>query len=272
MPLRSVTQTLRDGLFFRMCGVRRVVGLNFARSGYSPLAASERMWESEAKRLLRSMGVDQPSPKLADFSLGLTAEEEKSAEDVLQRAGVHGPFIAICLGTKIPVNDWGDERWSTLLKLIRERISPMSLVTIGSSAESERSARLASAWSWRTANLCGRLTPRQSAAVLAAARLFIGHDSGPMHLAAAMGTTTVAIFSGREPPGVWFPFAQEQNVFFPRVPCDGCRVDECLGRRTPCILTIRPSDVARCVVDNLASTSSLHKRVAHATSAHSPQH
>jgi ADP-heptose:LPS heptosyltransferase len=74
-----------------------------------------------------------------------------------------------------------------------------------------------------------------------------------MHLAAAVRTTVVAVFSGRELPGVWFPFDQEQNVFYPTVACDGCRIDECLGRRIPCILSIEPSDVAQYVLEQLAT-------------------
>jgi len=50
------------------------------------------------------------------------------------------------------------------------------------------------------------LSPRQSAAVLTEARLFIGHDSGPMHLAAAVGTPTVGLFGNNNQPRKWHPF------------------------------------------------------------------
>jgi ADP-heptose:LPS heptosyltransferase len=58
-------------------------------------------------------------------------------------------------------------------------------------------------------------TPRESAALLARAAAFIGLDSGPMHLAASVGTPVVAIFSTQNPPGAWFPVGRRHRILYP---------------------------------------------------------
>ncbi len=65
------------------------------------------------------------------------------------------------------------------------------LVLNGAPEESEASEFAAMGWrevnpGGAVVNLCGRLTPRESAAAFGRAKLFVGHDSGPMHLAAAV--------------------------------------------------------------------------------------
>ena len=60
-------------------------------------------------------------------------------------------------------------------------------------------------WEGPVLNLCGRISPRESAAVVHHARLFLGADSGPMHLAAAGGVPCVIPFAALDLPGRWFP-------------------------------------------------------------------
>ena len=71
-------------------------------------------------------------------------------------------------------------------------------------------------------NLCGLLNPRESAAALKMAKIFVGHDSGPMHLAASVGIPCVAIFSARNKPGVWFPYGNQHKVVYHPIDCYGC--------------------------------------------------
>ena len=92
-------------------------------------------------------------------------------------------------------------------------------------------------------NLCGRLTPRESAACFAEARLFLGHDSGPMHLAAAVGTRCVAIFAARNIPRVWFPYGRGHRVVYHEVSCMGCGLETCSVERKRCLTSISVEEV-----------------------------
>jgi ADP-heptose:LPS heptosyltransferase len=92
-------------------------------------------------------------------------------------------------------------------------------------------------------NLCGKLTPRESAAAFRRARLFIGHDSGPMHLAAAVQTPCVAIFAARNKPRVWFPYGSQHRVVYHQTECWGCGLETCIVERKRCLTSITVDEV-----------------------------
>jgi ADP-heptose:LPS heptosyltransferase len=67
-------------------------------------------------------------------------------------------------------------------------------------------------WPFGTVNLCGVLSPRECAGVLAKALFFIGHDSGPLHLAATMQTPSVGLFGDYNRPRKWHPYGAKHRI------------------------------------------------------------
>lgn len=254
MPVRTVRQRLRDALFFAAAGLPLMRGLWPARNKdrHLPVEGQPEQRESEASRLLRSVSFDPRVLEPRLFSLELQPAERDSVRPLLGPLGDDRPFIALSVGTKVPVNDWGQDRWQDLLDQLRQSLPAHALVFIGSADEAERCDQLLAHWPAGALNLCGRLSPRQSAAVLERAALFIGHDSGPMHLASSVGIPAVAIFAARNKPGVWFPYGNEANVFYKLVPCHGCRLSVCTEHEKVCIRSIQPAEVAARVVALLA--------------------
>jgi len=151
------------------------------------------------------------------------------------------------LGTKVSAKDWEEANWCRLIRQLGQQYAGMALVLIGTADERERSQRCGEHWSSNVLNLCGECTPRQSAAVLARAKIFIGHDSGPMHLAAAVGTRCVAIFAARNPPGQWFPLGVGHRVIYHQTDCHGCGLDICTEHGKKCILSITVDEVISAV-------------------------
>lgn len=244
MPNRSASQARRDRLFLRLAGIRDIVGLDPVRFARKPPQAGKDLWESEAARLMRSIGEDGYVLSASDFSLNLGQQELALAGRELESAGVTDRFIVMSIGAKRRVNDWGDSRWREFLGELARGAGECALVAVGSRSEAERSGRLLAQWPGKSANFCGKLSPRESAAVLSKAALFVGHDSGPMHLASAVKTPLVAVFSARDLPGMWFPFGQERNVFYNAVPCRGCGLEVCVEFQQRCIAEIMPTSVA----------------------------
>ena len=250
---RSVLQNLRDYIFFRLAGIGSIRGLQLTgRASNRRLIEETGRYESEPNRLLRAIGADGRTLSQVDLSLNLTIEERSTATQGLAFAGVNGPFIAISLGTKLPVKDWGQDRWLSFTEALRTKHGHFALVFLGAAIERDRCDALAALWPGTTLNLCGHLSPRASAAVLERASVFVGHDSGPMHLANACGIPVVSIFSSQELPGVWFPIGNESNVFYSNVECRGCRLEECIDRAMMCIRSIDPQAVAQRVADVLS--------------------
>ena len=75
-------------------------------------------------------------------------------------------------------------------------------------------------------------------------RVFLGHDSGPMHLAAAVQTPCVAIFAARNKPRVWFPYGRQHRVVYHRVECWGCGLETCIVEKKRCLTSITVDEVA----------------------------
>jgi heptosyltransferase-3 len=98
-----------------------------------------------------------------------------------------------------------------------------------------------SAWG---GGLCaaGDLSVRESAALLQDAAFYLGNDTGAMHLAAAVGTPCIAIFSSLDWPGRWSPYGKGHQVFRVDVPCAGCLLEVC-SQHHECLTGTSVNDV-----------------------------
>jgi len=234
----------RDALFFRGCGISTLVGVPYSSDlrEHRKLEGKDR-FEHESHRLLRCVqdlgGINPDEP--ASWDLRLTEAEEREADRLLP---AHRPaFIVASIGTKLEVNDWGESNWESLLEAVSDRYPGVGLALVGATEEKERSGFVAAKWKGPKWNLCGSASPRGSAALIRRALLFLGHDSGPMHLAAAVGVPCVAIFSARNKPGIWFPHGSHHRVIYHRTDCHGCRLDRCGEHGKKCITSITVPEV-----------------------------
>ncbi len=213
---RGLPGSFRDLLFFKCCGIRAIIGIPFHRRDLWPLQIScSGFYESESARLIRRIGASPRVDLQEDtwWDLRILPEEMAVAESLLRVAGITRPFLAVCVGTKISCNDWGERNWTMLLRQVVNRYPTLPIIFLGAADEREKSDVLALASGAK--NFCGACSPRVSAALLRKARLFVGHDSGPMHLAATVGTPCVSIFSARNPPGRWFPRGDANINLYP---------------------------------------------------------
>lgn len=257
--------SIRDLAFFKLVGAKRVVGVPFAREDLYPTEVREGVWEWEAVRLARRIRplvrVNLLDP--AAWDLALTVEEETAATGHLCRKKFPDRrWIAASVGTKSNVNDWTENNWITLIRSLKAEYANMGLVMLGSDADFVRSERCLTEWSGECLNLCGKVSSRISAAVLQQTELFVGHDSGPMHLAAVVGTPCVAIFSARNFPGQWFPKWLERNrVLYHRTECFGCGWEVCTDYAKKCILSITVREVKEAIQSILEKSEIAHHEV-----------
>jgi len=240
---RGEQAVLRDQRFFRACGISRIIGLPLGDRATN-LRLSETLWESEAARLARCVNelgeIDLNEP--AWWDLRLSAEEINRAEAALQPVAGQ-PIIACGPGTKVQAKDWGTENWCALMSGLAQQFSGHSLVLVGAKEDRAISELLAARWTGKALNLCGELAPRETAAVLRKAELFLGPDSGPMHFAATAGVPCVIAFAARTKPGVWFPQGKWHRILYRNVGCAGCNLDVCIEQRKKCLTSITVDDM-----------------------------
>ena len=248
-PARGIEAARRDEKFFRLCGISRLIGVPVTEDmQQNRWEESEHALEPEGARLARNLAElgDAHLETPASWDLHLTAAECAKATEVLASTAGH-PLIAVSVGTKVQSKDWGRDNWRALLHRLATLYPDHALALSGAPEESEASEFTTEGWrensSSPVVNLCGVLTPRESAAVFAKARIFVGHDSGPMHLAAAVQTPCVAIFAARNKPRVWFPYGKQHRVLYHQTDCWGCGLETCTVERKKCLTSITVDEV-----------------------------
>jgi len=175
--------------------------------------------------LARAVGCEEIDP-LPSFHLG---EKERSAADaILERRGFGGAPLLVALhpGASKGPRAWHAERFAALAERLRRRHAAR-FVLIGSAGERE-TLRIVRAGlpdaDWIGPDDAPGLLA--AAALLARCHLFVGNDSGPMHLAAALGVPTVGLFGPGRPantaprgrPGTVLTIGRDY-------PCAPCRQD-----------------------------------------------
>jgi ADP-heptose:LPS heptosyltransferase len=246
---RGVAAAQRDARFFRLCGISHLIGVPLTDD------MQQNRWqqdvqalEPEAERLTRNIASlgEAHLHDAASWDLHLTTDEKTRADAALGPLA-EMPLIAVSVGTKVQSKDWGKDNWRALLAQLAALYPGYGLALSGAPEESEASEFAGEGWrkagGGPVVNLCGELTPRESAAAFRRARVFIGHDSGPMHLAAAVQTPCVAIFAARNKPRVWFPYGDKHRVVYHQTECWGCGLETCIVERKRCLTSITVDEV-----------------------------
>jgi heptosyltransferase-1 len=139
-----------------------------------------------------ALGCEGPPPLAR---LGLTAAHQADAARLL--AGLPRPLIAIHPGASWLTKRWPSAHFAALAQLARQRVGA-GVVVVGGPGEEMIAAAVASQLPG-CLDLCGKTDLLGLAAVLRAADVMLCNDSGPMHLAAAVGTRVVAPFTCTSP-------------------------------------------------------------------------
>lgn len=242
MPVRSLMQSIRDFIVFKLALISNIKGIIFTSERFNKFDLNRNLWEYEGSRLLRSIGA--PGEYATSYSLDqLSINSIPYIVDGDVPIALPSSYIVLNLGGKFPVKDWGDANWTILLNSIAINFPEINFVVIGAKDEKDRVERLSKFCGIKFINLCGQTSPLHALSVIKNAEVFIGHDSGPMHLAAAVNIRLIAIFSSIAKPGIWFPIGINSNVFYNDVECKGCGLTSCVINKAKCIKNISPIDV-----------------------------
>jgi heptosyltransferase III len=246
---RPLALVQRDKRFFRLAGIRKIYGadlfVEFPEK--KPGIALPRVSHESDFMLarLKASGIAVPPEGRGNTDLNLGEREQKELQAVLDRMPPDAgkPWIGIGPGSKQPAKLWPVERYREVVgRLIQERdVWP---VVFGGSEDHEIGENLLAAWG-RGYNLAGLLGVRAVALAFQRCVLYLGNDTGTMHLAAAVKTPCVAIFCSHNFPGRWYPYGSGHEVFRTTVECEGCGLVVCVEKKMECILSINTSDVTQ---------------------------
>jgi len=156
------------------------------------------------------------------FGLAATAAERHSVEPLLAAAGER--FAALHVGSTWPSRRWLPRPTAELCRALRAR--GLGVVLVGGPADEPFALRVLAAGAGDVVNCIGHTSLRQVIAIMERAAVAIGPDSGPMHIAAAVGTPVVALFGATSPlrSGPW---GWHHLVLRSDVPCTPCYLPHC---------------------------------------------
>lgn len=206
---------------------------------------------------LRRIGL-HPSGTERALHLVPGADAESRIAGILQSHGLHpGDFIHIHPASRWTFKCWTPDKMAQLIDHLAD--AGRRIVMTGAPGKEERSMvdRIVAACRHAPVDLCGQLSLKEMAALSAQAALFIGVDSAPMHIAAAVGTPTVALFgpSGETEWGPWQVKAQVVTSSLPAHTCRPCGQDGCGGSKvSDCMAQIEVRQVLDAVAALLAES------------------
>ena len=200
------------------------------------------------------------------LELWTTPEDEAAADRLLADAGVAAgaPLVALAPGAGLPRRQWPASRFADVGRRLHAR-DGLGTMVLGGPEDRQLGESIAAQVGPGAVSVAGRAGLRETAALLRRCRLFVGNDSGPMHLAAAVGTPVVAVSChplGGDPehhnaPERFGPWGVSSIVVRPdaaRSPCSsGCDRDE-----PHCILGVSLEAVTSAATTLLAHQSTRH--------------
>jgi heptosyltransferase-3 len=257
--LIHLTEHPRGAWLARSLGCRYAVAPDYRdrskhwRSSFShrfalPLNARRHMveWNLDS---LRRLGL-QPGPGERALVLVPGREGEAEAERLVREHGV-SDFVNLHPASRWTFKCWPAARNAALVDALERRGQKVVITAAPDDAERRFVADIVSRCNARPVDLSGKLSLKGLAALTARAKLFVGVDSAPMHIAAAMGTPVVALF-GPSGPDQWGPWTARARVVGSDVhPCRPCGIDGCGGGKVSDCLVTLPEEPVLAAVDAL---------------------
>lgn len=180
--------------------------------------------------LRRGAGVDLEyvKPKLL-----LNDDDNRNAVEILDGFGFPDdePCAVIAFRAVAESRRWGTDNYTRLTRALTKDLK-LRIILIGGADDRKEGDRIAEAIETddiidEVINLAGKTNLRETAALLSRARIFIGNDSGPAHLAAAVGVPLV-VLSGADDPRETSPISNQKKLIYPdHLECISCVKNKC---------------------------------------------
>lgn len=239
---------IRDILFAVLAGARIRVGNGWRGGGF--LLDRDVPLDRNLHRVDFALGIvaavgaggEGRSPKIC-----LAEAERERAHDLLP---LDPPaYVAFHLGSGFPSKCLPVEKFVEAANALSGR--GRRPVLVGGPGEKDLAEGYLRHFTSECIDLVGKLGLIELAAVLERCALFIGNDSGPMHISAAMGTPIVAVF-GPSDPRVFGPHGVEHKIVAVDLPCRPCDHVHCVHKEYVCMTSIRAEDIVAAAEELLA--------------------
>ena len=206
--------------------------------------------------LLRRAGWAESLPDVPEIALRVSADQLERAEEKLRALGARAGATRIAVGAGASYGSakcWPPERFAQALNQLRlERDA--DVVLFGTPTENEVSAAIQTGLTRPALNLTGKTQIAELPALLSRCNVFLGNDSGAMHVAAAVGLPVVAVFGPTDPHGT-APATTRCTIVQERPYCSPCFLRRCPTDHR-CMTAVKPEMVSAPLLRALAEVPS----------------
>ncbi|MER9934563.1 glycosyltransferase family 9 protein [Mesorhizobium sp. M0088] len=159
------------------------------------------------------LAIQDPTPRLRPTK----SAQEECAKLLSENALAKKSYVAVHAGARSEGRRWPPQHFAAVIDEIYAKTGLRSLIVGGPDERPVAQSIIETATS-PVATGVGKASLEVLVALLAEAAIFLGNDSGPMHVAASVGTPTVGLF-GLQSPDLWGPFGVPNKTLRPPVPC-----------------------------------------------------
>ena len=244
-------RSFSSALIAFLSGARRRIGFDTEGRGFLLTRRVPYNFDRhEVENFLDVLRADDVPVSDDHLEYWLTPDEVRRGDEILAGAGVSPvePLALIHPFASYPPRGWHHEEFAALSRLLADR--GLRSVILGGDRDRVDWEGCRDLFAPGTVSLVGTGSLRETMAVLGRGTIYIGNDSGIMHLAAAAGLPLVALF-GPQSPVRFGPWGKRARVIYKGFPCSPCRqkfFEECqpsLRGKPACIEAITVDEVFR---------------------------
>jgi len=182
----------------------------------------------------------------------IPAVVQDRVDRLLDRHGIGEKQTTVVIhpGAGGPLRQWKPQRFGRIAGRLAER-PETAVLLIGGPGDGTLVDRVAAHMQTVPAFQSTGLDLLETAALIRRCDLFIGNDSAPAHMAAAVGTASLTLF-GPTWPHMWRPLSPNGRVIFKEVPCRACRQEHCVRPEQTCMDMIGAEEVWQAVREMLS--------------------
>ncbi len=231
---------LKSSFFTRLSGVREIAGFANPKERGAGCFYTKKIDVDSTHAVCRNLElVSRLFGGGEDFvpsRIPVIERHSEKADLVLAESGIDGavPRIAVCAGSRWKSKTWPPEFFAGVLKGVSRRFPEARFLMLGTESDAEQSRRVVEiAAIENIVELAGRTELGPLVELIRSCELMICNDSGPMHIAAALGKPVFAFF-GPTDPGRTGPYGDGHGIYVSGVDCSPCFKRNCANKNYMC--------------------------------------
>jgi ADP-heptose:LPS heptosyltransferase len=234
---------LRNMIFAKLIGAKMAVGFSVRTYRVFLKDQEKHLSFISERNFLLELVINN---KVGDSDFGNGIELAKDAfnrfgsRSIFQRFVDDKPLLAVAPGAKRSMNRWPRTNFVNVAK--RWVVLGGKVVVIGGHEDISVGEEIVSSCGRSAMNFCGQTSIQETLVILERSVVALTNDSGPMHLADAIGTPCVVAFSARDFPNRWYPTGDKHKIIRKSTCCSPCLAEVC-NNGLICIESISVDDV-----------------------------